>query len=160
MKSERFTAVLMGGHKEAAVEVPFDPATHWGCASESLRPGRRGVRVDAAIDGHAFEGAIVARARRHWLPIPAALCKAAAIAVGDTVAVRLAPQEPAASSRSALANGCVCVVTAGRHKGRAGRVEDLHASATGHLTITVVEADGTRFKTLAKNVEAAARRRT
>ncbi|MBN8481956.1 MAG: DUF1905 domain-containing protein [Xanthomonadales bacterium] len=164
MKSERFEAVLTAGHKEDAVEVPFDPATHWSRASESLRPGRRGVRVDAEIGGHRFEGAVVSRSRRHWLPVPAAVCKAAAIAVGDEVTVRLAPHGPAApgtsTPRAAIANGSACVVTAGRHKGRAGRVEDLHASATGHLTITVVEADGTRFKTLAKNVEAAARRRS
>jgi len=31
-------------------------------------------------------------------------------------------------------------------------VRDLNVSKTGHLTITVVQANGERFKTLARNV--------
>ncbi len=54
---------------------------------------------------------------------------------------------------STVANGDYCVVTAGTHAGKAGIVEDLKASKTGHLTITVRPADGVRFKTLARNVE-------
>lgn len=54
-----------------------------------------------------------------------------------------------------LANGTRCVVTAGTHKGKSGTVEDLHTSATGAVTITVRQADGDRFKTLAKNVRPA-----
>ncbi|MFL6592166.1 MAG: KOW motif-containing protein [Luteimonas sp.] len=49
-------------------------------------------------------------------------------------------------------NGDHCLVTAGSHKGKTGRVDDLHASRTGAITITVVQSDGTRFKTLAKHV--------
>lgn len=51
-----------------------------------------------------------------------------------------------------IANGERCEVIAGTHKGRAGTVEDLNTSKTGAVTITVREADGKRFKTLAKNV--------
>lgn len=51
-----------------------------------------------------------------------------------------------------IANGDSCEVIGGTHKGRCGAVQDLNTSKTGAVTITVREADGTRFKTLAKNV--------
>lgn len=50
-----------------------------------------------------------------------------------------------------------CVVTGGSHKGKTGTVEDYHISKTGNATITVRQADGVRFKTLARNVEHAKR---
>jgi ribosomal protein S4E len=50
-------------------------------------------------------------------------------------------------------NGDYCVVVAGTHAGKSGIVEDKKASKTGHLTITVRQADGVRFKTLAHNAE-------
>ena len=40
----------------------------------------------------------------------------------------------------------------GTHKGKSGAVKDIQTSKTGHITITVVQGDGERFKTLAKNV--------
>lgn len=52
----------------------------------------------------------------------------------------------------ALKDGDHCQVTGGTHKGKSGIVRDLHVSKTGHLTITVVQENGVRFKTLAKNV--------
>lgn len=55
-----------------------------------------------------------------------------------------------------IAEGDRCRVVAGTHKGKSGIVRDLNTSKTGHLTITVVQDDGERFKTLAKNVEAEA----
>ncbi len=51
-----------------------------------------------------------------------------------------------------IKNGDRCTVVAGTHKGRSGVVQDLNTSKTGHLTITVREDSGERFKTLAKNV--------
>lgn len=45
-----------------------------------------------------------------------------------------------------------CSVIAGTNKPKSGIVRDINSSATGHVTITVVQADGERFKTLAKNV--------
>jgi len=51
-----------------------------------------------------------------------------------------------------VANGDFCRVTGGTHKGKAGKVEDRKLSKTGHVTITVRQDDGTRFKTLARNV--------
>jgi ribosomal protein S4E len=52
-----------------------------------------------------------------------------------------------------LKDGDRCTVIAGTHKGKSGIARDLNVSKTGHLTITVVQANGDRFKTLAKNVE-------
>jgi len=51
-----------------------------------------------------------------------------------------------------VTDGASCKVIAGTHKGKSGIVKDLNTSKTGHLTITVVQENGVRFKTLAKNV--------
>lgn len=52
-----------------------------------------------------------------------------------------------------LRDGGQCRVIAGTHKGKSGTVRDINTSKTGHITITVVQPTGDRFKTLAKNVE-------
>lgn len=52
-----------------------------------------------------------------------------------------------------LVDGAKCKVIGGTHKGKSGTVRDINTSKTGHVTITVVQATGERFKTLAKNVE-------
>lgn len=52
-----------------------------------------------------------------------------------------------------LTDGAHCKVINGRHKGKSGVVGDIHTSKAGHVTITVTQADGVRFKTLAKSVE-------
>lgn len=51
-----------------------------------------------------------------------------------------------------IRNGDFCQVIAGTHKGKSGRVNDLHVSKTGHETLTVEQDSGVRFKTLLKNV--------
>jgi ribosomal protein S4E len=51
-----------------------------------------------------------------------------------------------------LKDGDQCKVIGGTHKGKAGTVRDINISKTGQTTITVVQANGERFKTLAKNV--------
>ena len=51
-----------------------------------------------------------------------------------------------------IVDGAACRVIAGTHKGKQGTVRDINTSKTGHITITVLQADGERFKTLAKNV--------
>jgi ribosomal protein S4E len=45
-----------------------------------------------------------------------------------------------------------CEVVGGTHAGKAGTVRDINTSKTGHITITVVQENGNRFKTLGKNV--------
>jgi ribosomal protein S4E len=51
-----------------------------------------------------------------------------------------------------LADGAQCKVVGGTHARKSGTVTDIKTSKTGHITITVVQKDGVRFKTLAKNV--------
>lgn len=53
---------------------------------------------------------------------------------------------------SKIKDGGHCTVIAGTHAGKSGMVRDINTSKTGHVTITVVQANGVRFKTLAKNV--------
>ena len=50
-------------------------------------------------------------------------------------------------------NGDRCVVVAGTHRGKSGTVEDRNVSKGGNVTISVRQADGVRFKTLARSVE-------
>ena len=52
-----------------------------------------------------------------------------------------------------LRDGAHCKVVGGVHEGKSGTVRDINVSKTGHTTITVVQANGECFKTLAKNVE-------
>ena len=51
-----------------------------------------------------------------------------------------------------LKDGDQCKVVGGTHSGKSGTVRDINTSKTGHVTITVVQKNGERFKTLAKNV--------
>jgi hypothetical protein len=62
----------------------------------------------------------------------------------------MANKKKAANPR--VRDGDRCEVIAGTHEGKTGTATDLNVSKTGHLTITVVQANGGRFKTLAKNV--------
>ncbi len=52
-----------------------------------------------------------------------------------------------------LRDGDFCNVIAGTHKGKSGLVKDINTSKTGHITITVLQDNGVRFKTLGKNVK-------
>ena len=52
-----------------------------------------------------------------------------------------------------LTDGSLCKVIGGTHVGKSGTISDINTSKTRHVTITVVQANGVRFKTLAKNVE-------
>ena len=51
-----------------------------------------------------------------------------------------------------LKDGARCHVVRGTHKGTSGTVRDINTSKTGQVTITVVQAEGERFKTLPRNV--------
>jgi ribosomal protein S4E len=57
------------------------------------------------------------------------------------------------NARSKLKDGAHCKVTGGTHEGKSGIVRDVKTGKTGHVSITVVQSDGVRFKTLAKNVQ-------
>jgi ribosomal protein S4E len=52
-----------------------------------------------------------------------------------------------------MQNGEPCRVIAGTHKGKSGTLEDRNVSKGGTVTITVRQVDGTRFKTLERNVQ-------
>ena len=56
------------------------------------------------------------------------------------------------SQKNKLRDGATCEVIGGTHTGKSGVVRDIKTSKTGHVTITVVPANGVGFKTLAKNV--------
>jgi ribosomal protein S4E len=51
-----------------------------------------------------------------------------------------------------LKDGSKCKVIGGTHAGKTGVVRDIKTSKTGYITITVVQNNGVKFKTLAKNV--------
>jgi ribosomal protein S4E len=51
-----------------------------------------------------------------------------------------------------LKDGAKCEVIGGTHAGKSGIVRDIKTGKTGFISITVVQTDGERFKTLAKNV--------
>ena len=57
-----------------------------------------------------------------------------------------------AKSTGQVKDGARCKVIGGAHAGKSGIVRDVNTSKTGHVTITVVQPDGERFKTLARNV--------
>jgi ribosomal protein S4E len=52
-----------------------------------------------------------------------------------------------------IKDGDSCKVVKGTHAGKSGIARDIHTSKTGSVTITVVQTNGERFKTLANNVE-------
>ena len=56
------------------------------------------------------------------------------------------------SISTAVEDGDFCQVISGTHAGKSGTARDLKLSKSGHMTITIVQKDGERFKTLAKNV--------
>jgi hypothetical protein len=58
-----------------------------------------------------------------------------------------------------LVDGAHCDVIGGTHAGKSGVVTDIKAGSTGHVSITVVQADGVKLKTLAKNVTVRERQR-
>lgn len=58
----------------------------------------------------------------------------------------------ATKPQTTLQDGDKCKVIAGTHAGKSGTVRDINTSKTGHITITVVQENGVRFKTLGKHV--------
>lgn len=91
MKRKIFKAEVLSGHKENALEVPFDPATEWGIAPTPLWRGRRGYLVNATINRYSFAGSIVPRQKKFYLLIDAEAKKAAGVSAGNVVRVALEP---------------------------------------------------------------------
>ena len=108
MKPSAFTATLLDGHKGAALEVPFDPASRWNARPVPLRPGRRGTPVHGSLNGRAFESAVVPRSKRFFLLVSQALQAELRLRIGSTVRVSLAPgprREPVAGRSPKAADG-------------------------------------------------------
>jgi len=91
MANAQFTATLLGGHKGAAFEVPFDPEERWEIPPEKLRAGRNGHRVAGKVNGVAFESAIVPRSRKFWLEIDDDVRKQAKLVIGTPAKVAIRP---------------------------------------------------------------------
>ena len=56
-------------------------------------------------------------------------------------------------AKPGVKNGHRCTVIARTHTGKSGIIQDLNTSKTGAITITVLQDNGVRFKTLAKNTK-------
>lgn len=54
--------------------------------------------------------------------------------------------------KGALVEGAPVRVIGGTHAGKAGTVHDIKTGMTGHVSVTVRQANGVRFKTLARHV--------
>jgi ribosomal protein S4E len=56
------------------------------------------------------------------------------------------------NAANGLKDGAKCKVIGGTHEGKSGIVRDIKTGKTGHVSVTVVQSDGVRFKTLAKSI--------
>ena len=91
MQRKQFKAEVLSGHKDNAVEVPFDPTEAWGIAPKPLWRGRRGHEVQGRLNGFPFESCIVPRQKRFFMIIDENIRKQAKIAVGDIVIASVKP---------------------------------------------------------------------
>jgi hypothetical protein len=91
MKEKKFKAEVLSGHKEDAVEVPFDPVKEWGIAPKPMWRGRRGHFVNATLNGFSFESSIVPRQKKFYMLIDADAKQAARVSEGAIVQVAVEP---------------------------------------------------------------------
>jgi ribosomal protein S4E len=54
--------------------------------------------------------------------------------------------------KTALTDGASVRVVGGTHAGKTGTVHDIKTGKTGHVSVTVRQSNGVRFKTLAKHL--------
>ena len=87
MGSQRFRAVIAAGTRDGAViTVPFDPDETWGAKADHP--------VGGTIGGGRIRGRLVPAGRRWVLPLTSKRLASMGIAIGDEVAVELAPEGP------------------------------------------------------------------
>ena len=91
MRKKTFKAEVRSGHKDLAVEVPFDPSVEWKLQPRTLWRGRRGHSVNATVNGFSFESSIVPRQKKFYLLIDAETAKAARLSDGARVEVDVEP---------------------------------------------------------------------
>ena len=89
MTSKTFNGTIQAGHKDDAIEVPFDPTDALGAKLIAIKPGRRGFPVRAMINSIGFDSHIVARSKTFWLLLPMAIERKIGAAEGDQVSVTL-----------------------------------------------------------------------
>jgi len=87
VKTKNFKAALLSGHKDNAVEVPFDPTEVWRIEAKPLWRGRRGHAVKEKLNGHDFESFIVPRQKRFFMLIDKELEHATGVSQGDVIEV-------------------------------------------------------------------------
>ena len=90
-----FEGTITAGHKEHAVEVPFDPASEWGVALMPIRGGRRGYPVRATVASIPLDTFVVARSHKHWLVLGDEALEAIGVLEGDVIAVKVVPRDVA-----------------------------------------------------------------
>jgi len=88
---KKFTGELLSGHKQDAIEVPFDPSSVWQIEPQPLWRGRRGFRVTARIKDCTFESSIVPRQRNFYLLVDPEVVKSAGLVVGESFQVAVEP---------------------------------------------------------------------
>ena len=89
MSSKTFSGTIQAGHKDDAIEVPFDPAHALGVKLVAIKPGRRGFPVRAMINSIGFDTHIVTRSKTFWLVLPMAIERKIGVTEGDDVLVTL-----------------------------------------------------------------------
>jgi hypothetical protein len=91
MKKKTFKAGLMSGHKDNAIEVPFNPTEVWGIDPTPLWRGRRGHNVKGKLNGRVFESCIVPRQKKFYLIVDKDIERAAGLVDGEVVTITLEP---------------------------------------------------------------------
>ncbi len=87
----KFKGEPLSGHKEFAIEVPFDPSLPWDVGPHPLWRGRRGHPAIATIKDIPFESAIVPRQKKFYLLVDATTRSVAELRPGNVVQVAIAP---------------------------------------------------------------------
>jgi Domain of unknown function (DUF1905) len=96
VKSKRFETELIEGHKGVvAAIIPFDPETSWRRRPVALAGRRHGWPVTGTLNGKRLEGYIGERWGRFFIMIEDSLRERAAVDIGDTVNLVLAPSTAA-----------------------------------------------------------------
>jgi len=90
---QRFSAVVLDGHKGLAFEVPFDPRSRWSISEVSLRPGRRGYHVRGTVNKIEFESVVVPRTKRFFVLVTDEMRSKGRLRDGSKVTVSLRPAD-------------------------------------------------------------------
>ena len=85
MRKKTFSAALLGGHKDAAIEIPFDPTQFWHTDAKPLWKGRRGFEVRATLNGFRFESFVVPRQKKFFMLVDEEVIKSTGVTIGDEV---------------------------------------------------------------------------